>query len=322
MRRYSSNANETRLRDYSGERGIPSEPQQINIEKVVKNYEIKITDGIFAPVCGLKYSDLEFFIRPTFNENLNNYLTHPVYITEYLIRKYKLFRGIEIDETKFDETAGRFDYWFAQKHRTYFILDQQANAYEVINSLLKVFFGFLYIEAGKIRISTYYKPQTITNVINNCLLDNSGLKSIKVYFDTDVYNDFLFCFNYEYNRNDFAVKLRVNKDVNELQIPNGENICANIYNQYGIQKEIKFDSKYGNPHHIDAFKFYTSIKMIIEIDLQIKDAIEYELGDYVKLNISDMLPSNYNNSKDFCIIGKEIDFSSKKIKLKLLEGVF
>lgn len=294
------------------------------VEEIVDQTKSILDSSKFlAPATSAKYGDFNFFDRPTFSEDYNSVISNPVYIIEFLLRRYT---NIEIDIAKFDEIA---QHPLIQSINYSFSLNKEISLITLINELLFPFFGILYKDAGKWRINTLW-IKDVVGTITDCL-KQYGEKKIKVYFDYDLYSSFIFRDMVNYAMNEYQDVYVINRNHSDIQFIGiyADQICAYIEDNFKIKRTFEYNYKYGDHCYSfmrPMFEYYTTIKMIVEIDLPLKDAIRYELGDYVRINIPDIIPASYNNTKDFIVIGKEVNLQLKPldpfVRLQLMSSPF
>ncbi len=285
---------------------------------LIKNYNFK--NELYAIGSGLKYGQVEFFDRESFAENYNNLIRNPVYVIEFLLRKYVTNN---IDVESFDNVASIEPIRYIQLD---FQLNERMKLETLINDILLTFFGFIYVGGNGIKINSLFNKVPV-GVINNSLVDKNGSRMVRITFDRQLYSKFIFRFWFNNMRNEYEYVFNINKDYYDIQFIgiNPSTICQELEDKYGVKSTFEYNYNYGFFNFYLAralFDYYTKIKMNVEIHMDLKNGLQYELGDCLKINLSDIIPSSHNNVKLFNVIGKEIKFGKNPyVKLLLMENV-
>jgi len=173
---------------------------------------------------------------------------------------------------------------------------------------------------------------TVDGVLSNPMYTNS-MPMIFLNFTSyeNIYTEYEIEYGYEYGRNEYQSKFIINdKTATTIAGDNFDNEklkIKNAINNYKVSKKFVYscDWIYDESTAVLFTKkiidLYTKQRLIVTYTGDIKNHIQYEVGDVVKINYPKMIPASLNNSAQFQIQGKSIDMTKRNgsVTFSLLE---
>jgi len=142
----------------------------------------------------------------------------------------------------------------------------------------------------------------------------------------NISTDFRLRYGYDYGKGDYTKEYFVNPSgyTSGASLSTEEGLCQDAISNYKIPNrkfEYSSDLIYDDATALLLLKklvaWKTSQKLVVEWSGDISSYMQYEKGDQVILNYSDMIPTGLNNSNLFIITGKNVQ-PKKKVDLSLL----
>lgn len=194
-----------------------------------------------------------------------------------------------------------------------------------------------------VKSGTKYKliPVLESRPIVHGILDNplysNGMPLINyTYTQLDsIYTDYEINYCYENGRNEYSKTIVVNNNFG-TNIGEGSIVVAfaeeqvkikNAIKNYKVSKKFVYscdwicDNTTAGYFTRRIIDLYTKQRLIVTYTGDIKNHIQYEVGDVVKINYPKMIPASLNNSAQFQIQGKSIDMTKRNgsVTFSLLE---
>lgn len=192
----------------------------------------------------------------------------------------------------------------------------------------------LCFEANIIKVESYDKIKLVALDLGTSIatwgspLKQNGVELAKIKLSPlqNVFTDFRLRYAYDYGKNEYTKEYFVNKNgfTTDSTLTTEQTLCKNAETNYKVKRTLEYKSDY-------IFDDATARKLIKKLVLwftkqrlmiawigSVKNFIQYEIGDKIKINYSDLIPSGINNSVQFMVYGKTID-TKKKIVLLLIE---
>ena len=230
-----------------------------------------------------------------------------------------------IDHASFDKvgnkTNGQRDGW---KYR--FTIAKDIKASELIDKLC--------FEAHLIKLESYNKIRLVALDTSTAVatwgspLKQNGveLAGAKLSPIEEVYTDYRLNYAYDYGKGEYTKEYAVNRSgfTPGASLTTEQSLCAAAEDNYKIKNQFVYNADF---IYDDATAKNLLQKLVLWHTKQrlmpvwygsIKNYIQYEIGDVIKINYSAMIPTGLNNTVDFMIYGKEIS-SKKKIVLSFIE---
>ena len=333
--RWTQNNGAARFNDYSID-DLIQQPAYI-VESILRD-EIFVerdlivntaTDTTHAVVNGLKNDIDDYYIGAEWFNVTTNFRS---YITDYVASTNTIVINDEdasmadndmiyltnvqgdnkIDAVSFDKvgdgTSGlRKDWIFAKS------IYKETSAESLLQELL--------FEARCIRPRSYNQYKLIAldteagsvDTWTNPLKSNGKyLVSCALSYVGNVINDMRINYAYDYGKGTYQKTLFVNKSGYSSELTNGatyQATCLGIYNNYSkmINKyeyncNWIYDDATAELFFNHLFEWKSKQRLLVNWAGSVKDYIKYEVGDQVKLNLSEMIPSGINDSSKFMIM--------------------
>jgi len=146
-------------------------------------------------------------------------------------------------------------------------------------------------------------------------LHRDGLPQIAVSLTdlAEVYTDFTFRYLYHYGKGSCVKTLFCNKNDSSTGIGSTyETYCQNAIDNYKVNRKFHYECSWIRDDDTAEELFKLLIKMmtkqrlLIQYEGNIKDYIDYKVGNVVLVNYADMIPTGVNNSTKFRITQKTV----------------
>lgn len=142
----------------------------------------------------------------------------------------------------------------------------------------------------------------------------------------NIYIDFRLKYAYDYGKNDYTKEYFVNKTGYSpgASLSAEQILCSDANTNYKIQQKFEYSSDYiyDDATALALLKkfvaWHTKQRLLITWVGSVKNYFIYELGDIIKKNYSELIPTGINNSTAFMIFSKVLA-AKKKIHLSLIE---
>uniref|UniRef100_A0A6M3IKE6 Tail protein n=1 Tax=viral metagenome TaxID=1070528 RepID=A0A6M3IKE6_9ZZZZ len=222
-------------------------------------------------------------------------------------------------------TSGEDYRIYGKRHNWLFArsIDEEYNARNILDQLcyechcvlLKSYnaYKLLALDADE-PIATFSSPMT----------DNNGQILLTCHLTSldNVYSDYTFLYAYENGKGDYIEKIFCNKNGSSISIildDTYQQKCDDAETNYLIKRAITIPltwiyarlSDFATNYTVSYFaqkiiRDFTLQRLVVNYTGNIKDHIQYEIGDLVKIDYSDMIPTGLNNSAVFMIMSKTI----------------
>jgi len=141
----------------------------------------------------------------------------------------------------------------------------------------------------------------------------------------NIYSSFVLNYGYDYTKKIYSKKITVDKNSSSnLYLDSYKATCLNAETKYKISRKYEYNSDWiQDDTTAELFLerlilWFSYQRLIVNWTGDIKNHIQYEIGDRVLINYPLMIPTSKNNSQQFQIIGKQTDLVKKKVQLTLL----
>ena len=207
------------------------------------------------------------------------------------------------------------------------------DVYTAINQILFESFCILFTSHDQYKIVTMDEKGTADATWTTPLYDKQNNK----YFFNSVltpisyvYNSYTLLYHYDYGSGSYRKKLSVDKNGYTSTLTNGatyQATCQSLFSQYKIINKYEYPSNWiYDDTTAEAFMdkvvpWFSKQRLMVSWATPIKNYIQYEIGDQVILNNSNLIPTGINNSSKFMITEKVINplLGAPFIQFKLLE---
>lgn len=259
--------------------------------------------------------------------------------TGYDTDKYKIFNihgDTLIDTTSFDNIGNTFD----GKRKNWEMalsLTEVENFEDIISLLLNESFLILVKSWNKYKLIPLLGSKTTVDGTFNKPLYSNGVPMINCDFVPieNLYTNFTIEYFYDYGKNDNIYKYIINSGGWSKTTPSTISYnfddevekINNVIDNYKIDKKLVYSSKHFRNDNTAALftkkiiDLYTKQRLIVTYTGDIKNHIQYEIGDVVKIDYDRMIPASLNNSAQFQIQSKSIDMTKRNgsVTFSLLE---
>jgi len=141
----------------------------------------------------------------------------------------------------------------------------------------------------------------------------------------NIYPSFVLNYAYDYTKKIYKSKITVDKNSSSSTYLDGyKQTCADAEAKYKISRKYEYNSDWiQDETTAELFLerlilWFSYQRLLVNWTGDIKNHIQYEIGDRVLVNYPLMIPTSKNNSQQFQIIGKQTDLIKKKVQLRLI----
>lgn len=149
--------------------------------------------------------------------------------------------------------------------------------------------------------------------------NGTPLMSVSLTDSQRLYNKFTFNYAFDYARSEYLGEVFCNKNGSSnsgVLTSTWTAMCDNVEKNYKINRPYEvnlnwiYDQTTAEALAKKIIAWHTTQRLRVNGTYQLSDAVQYEIGDLVKVNYSRLMPSSKNNSAIFMITGKHIDLST------------
>lgn len=225
------------------------------------------------------------------------------------IRNYDTTTGTflrDIDTDSFDAIGNTTNGYLNGKKMLVSYIDKMS-FYDAIDDICSEFF----ILIGKNAKGVYYAKclvgaSTIGTFDTPLVVNGNPKLYVSLTPLSEVYSAYETNYGYSYNTGEY------NYNISNTTINDYSNYCKTAKQNYRVDNKLVTDARYIKDKSTAQFLHYNLMhqhykrRVIINMTTQVQNYIEYEVGDFVKVNYPDRVPLGVNNTSKFLIIEKNI----------------